>query len=234
MPRQQLLSTDAYPAVLLDSERQWQSVSHDPLSWAGRKVRLRAVEASDDRRLIGFDRNSAALRTSPEIGGHRHWALHRTAGTDPNNAEFAIETVHSRMLVGSMGVQSDPVSDLFSYSIGIGPLHRRCGYASDAVTVLLTNMFGQGFRTCEIAVHSGNLGSLTLHGVLGFHETARVPDTELSRGAVKYIVTMSMTAFEFALRDPTSAGSARPSLRGRHWRTRRGRHWGNSQRSLLF
>lgn len=210
-------------------------MSHDSLSWIGRQIRLRAVEASDDRRLVGFDRNSAALRTSPEIGGHRHWALHRTAGTDPNDTEFAIETLHGRMLVGSMSVQSDPVSDLFSYSIGIGPLHRRCGYASDAVTVLLTNMFGQGFRACEIAVHSGNLGSLTLHGVLGFHETARVPDTEVSRGAITYIVTMSMNALEFALRNPDPARDSAPtSFRGRHWRTRRGRHWNNSQRSLLF
>lgn len=184
--------------------------------------------------LAGFDRHSAIGRTVPEVGGHRHWVAHRTATTDSDQSQFVIETLYGRMLVGSMSLQADPVSGLFSYSIGIDPLHRRCGYASDAVTVLLRNMFEQNrFRACELAVHSGNLGSLCLHGVIGFRETARVLDTEVSRGAIKYMVTMSITAAEFAAGRLVSC-AAPPSLRGRHWRARRGRHWTVPQRSLLF
>lgn len=205
-------------------------------SWvdgAGWKVRLRAVRPEDHRTLAAFDRDSAR---DPRVGGYRHWATHRrrAAGGD---VHFAIETLHNRTLVGSMWVQTDPSSGRFSYGIGIGARHRRCGFAADAVTILLALMFERlRYRTCEVGINGGNFASLSLHGELGFREKGRPRDTELLRGEIKYPVLMAITREQFTAHHPTvtaARGPVRPS-RGRHWRTRRrGRHWRPEHRRRL-
>jgi RimJ/RimL family protein N-acetyltransferase len=199
----------------------------DGAGWAGRKVRLRAIRPGDRRTLAGFDRDSSG---EPRIGGYRHWATHRGAEAGSgDDVHFAIETLHNRTLVGSMWVQADPSSGRFSYGIGIGGRHRRCGYAADAVTVLLAVMFGRrGYLGCQVSINGSNFASLSLHGELGFREEGRPRDTELLRGEIRYPVLMGITAAEFGARQPTldaGRGPVRP-LRGRHWRARqRGRHW---------
>ncbi|ASO20467.1 hypothetical protein AHOG_14125 [Actinoalloteichus hoggarensis] len=202
----------------------------DAVSWVGRKVRLRRIVPADRRTLAGFDRDSARS-TASRIGGYRHWAEHRTAPSDSgDDLRFAIETLHGRMLVGSISAtQTDATSSRFSYGIGIGPAHRRCGYAGDAITVLLRFMFGRRrYQKCEVSIYGGNLASLSLHSSLGFREEGRPRDTELLPGEVKYPALMGITAHEFAARHGDGAPSSpwdRPR-RGRHSRTRRrGRHW---------
>jgi RimJ/RimL family protein N-acetyltransferase len=194
--------------------------SHPAVELTGRKVRLRGIDPADHQRLIRFDRGADRV---PRYGRYQHWAAHRASvaeidGTEIDDAQFAIETLHTRMLVGSMWtVQTDAHARRFSYGIGIGPQHRRCGYASDAITTLLAHMFGERrYRTCEVGIHVRNVASRTLHGRLGFHEESRQRD----------IVRMSLAAHRFAELHPhlTAAGLARPG-RGRHWRPRRGQHW---------
>lgn len=179
---------------------------------AGRKVRLREIDPADHHRLVRFDRDAARV---PRGGRYQHWAAHRAnAGEIDDNAQFAIETLHSQMLVGSMWtVRTDPHARRFSYGIGIGPQHRRCGYASDAITALLAHMFEQRhYRTCEVGIHASNVASRTLHGRLGFREDGRQHD----------FVRMSISAHRFATLHPTLV-TARPG-RGRHWRARTGQH----------
>ncbi|WP_037319115.1 GNAT family N-acetyltransferase [Amycolatopsis orientalis] len=190
----------------------------------GRKVRLREVGLRDRRVLMGFDRDMAREATPLIGGGHRHWASHRS-GSAGDDIHFGIETVRGRMLVGSVcTIGADPATGLFGYGIGIAPRHQRCGYATDAITVLLSHMFEQrGFRKCEVSVYGGNLASLSLHGGLGFREEGRLRDTEVVRGEIKYLVRMGITAEEFATRRPDDLGD--PGGRGLHRRPRRGKHW---------
>ncbi|WP_307850370.1 GNAT family N-acetyltransferase [Crossiella equi] len=189
-------------------------------------MRLREVRPADQHTLARFDRDTAP---GAQVGGYRHWATHRRSGAGSGDLHIAIETLHNQTLVGSLWIQADPASGWFSYGIGIGPQHRRCGYAADAVATLLAVMFEQrGYRECEVSVNGGNFASLALHGELGFREQSRPRDTELRRGEVRYPVLMGITADQFAAHYPAFAaarGPVRPS-RGRHWRTRRrGRHW---------
>jgi RimJ/RimL family protein N-acetyltransferase len=191
---------------------------------AGRKVRLREITPADRRTLAGFDRDSAR-GDCPQIGGYRHSAAHRASAAG-DDLQFAIETLRSRILVGSVCAIQAP--GRFSYGIGIGSQYRCCGYAADAIAVLLAYMFGQrGYRKCEVSIHGRNLASLALHGSLGFREEGRLRDTELLLGEARYPVTMSITAVEFAALHPDFAASRPQALsrRGRHWRNRRGRHW---------
>jgi RimJ/RimL family protein N-acetyltransferase len=189
--------------------------SHPAGGLTGRKVRLRQIDPADRHTLIKFDRESARV---PRAGRYQHWAAHRANVVEiDDNSQFAIETLHSGMLVGSMWtVLTDPEARRFSYGIGIGPRHRRCGYASDAVTALLDHMFGDlHHRTCEVGIHCRNLASRTLHGRLGFREESRRGD----------IVRMSITADRFAELHPDRAPHRAGPVRGRHWRPRRGQHW---------
>ncbi|RJQ86405.1 GNAT family N-acetyltransferase [Amycolatopsis panacis] len=181
----------------------------------GSQVRLREVRPADRRTLAGFDRAA-----EQEPGGYRHWATHRR-GTSPagDDGHFAIETLRNRTVVGSLWVRADPASGWFSYGVGIGAQHRRCGYAADAVTVLLSYMFEQQcYRKCEVSINGGNFASLALHSELGFREEGRPRDTELLQGEVRYPVLMGLTGDSFAARP-----SARERRRGRT--RRRGRHW---------
>jgi RimJ/RimL family protein N-acetyltransferase len=202
-------------------ERDDALVSAPWSGWNGRKVRLREIRPADRPILMRFDR-AAARGDERQIGGYQHWAAHR-AGADGTH-QLAIESLHGRMLVGSISaIQADRDPDRFSYGIGIGPQYRRCGYAGDAIIVLLTIMFEQGYRRCEVGIDGGNLASLSLHGVLGFQEEYRLRDAELWRGRIRYQVRMSITAHEFATLHPNITPSR--SRQGRHGRPRRGRHW---------
>lgn len=187
-----------------------------PSDLAGRKVRLRPLAAADRPVLVGFDRD-AARAGDPRVGGYRHWAAHRAGAGD--NLHLVIETLHGRMVVGSVSVtRGEP----FSYGIGIGHRHRRCGYAADAITALLAHMFTSlGHDRCEVGIYGGNLGSLSLHGALGFREQARSSDADLLRGRVRNLVLMGISAEAFTASRPAGAAA----VRGRHWRARRGRHW---------
>ncbi|RSM83616.1 N-acetyltransferase [Kibdelosporangium aridum] len=192
-------------------------------------MRLRGIRPADHRTLARFDRDTVHV-PGPQVGGYRHWATHRRSVANAgDDFHIAIETLHNRTLVGSIWIQTNPSSNWFSYGIGIGPQHRRCGYAADAVATLLAFMFEQcSYRECEVSINGSNFASLALHGELGFHEESRLCDTELLRGEIRYPVLMSITADQFAAHYPAFAatrGPVRPS-RGRHWRTRRrGRHW---------
>lgn len=168
-------------------------------------VRLREISHDDRHILRGFDRGMP-LGGPACVGGHRHWGDHRSRRpAGDGGSQFGIETVHGSRLVGSLStVESDPLTGVFSYSIGIGRPHRRCGYASDAVIALLSHMFGQrGFRTCVISVYSGNLASLSLHGRLGFRTEGRTRDSQVQRGNIRFLVSMSITASDFAARFST-------------------------------
>lgn len=190
----------------------------DEVGW---KVRLREISPADHRTLVGFDRDPV------QVGGYRHWATHRLRTAD--DFHLAIETLHNRTLVGSIWIRTDASTGQFSYGIGIGAQHRRCGYAADAVTVLLAYMFERcGYRRCEVSVNGSNLASLVLHGELGFREQGRPRDTELLRGEIRYPVLMSITVAQFVAHRPALAAARGPvhPERGRHWRVRRrGRHW---------
>lgn len=179
----------------------------------GQKVRLRDVRPEDRRVLSGFDRDA-------QVDGYRHGANHRASVTDSVDAfHFAIETVHTRTVVGSIWVQTDPLSSMFSYGIGIGGPHRRCGYARDAISTLLTTMFDErGYYKCQVSVSGRNFASLALHGDLGFREESRPRDTELVLGQVRYPVLMGIAAPEFAATRPR----ANANRRARHARLRRG------------
>lgn len=170
------------------------------VGWTGTEVRLRRVGDNDRRTLVRFDRESARRRFL-RVDGYRHWAAHRAAPSRTgDDLHFAIERRCDSTLVGSMcTTQTELASGRFSYGIGIGQEHQRCGYALDAIRVLLSHMFGaRHYRKCEVGIYACNHASLALHDKLGFREDIRAHDPEEHPELVQHLVLMSITRSEFA------------------------------------
>ncbi|WP_233576128.1 GNAT family N-acetyltransferase [Saccharopolyspora rhizosphaerae] len=167
-------------------------------SWVGRQVLLRRVAAADRRTLAGFDQDPTRA-PYVQTDGYRHWAAHRANHVDsPDDFQLAIETRRDQVLVGSMCISKADEPGVFSYGVGIGPMHRRCGYADDAIITLLAVMFGRRrFGKCQVGIYQENVASLALHHKLGFREEGRASEPDSLSDGMLHLVIMGLTAEEF-------------------------------------
>jgi RimJ/RimL family protein N-acetyltransferase len=176
--------------------------------WSGTKVRLRGIEPGDWQAFMRFDgppstRDGSDLQHLRAAEGYRHWAAHRARQTAPtDDFQLSIETLAGAVLVGSLSTtQIEHRTGRFSYGIGIGREHQRQGYATDAITILLTFMFGERrYHKCQVGIHGSNTASLSLHHKLGFREEGRLRDHEYCGEHHVDSVLMGVTADEFAHR----------------------------------
>ncbi|WP_198165213.1 GNAT family N-acetyltransferase [Nocardia fusca] len=226
------------PSLYWSSQTYVGSTSTLPSSLLGRKTRLRYVEPADHATFVRFARTATAS-DGARVGGHQYWATHRKTTADRcGDRQFAIESLYSRRVVGSLHVREiDSETKSFSYTIGIASMFRRCGYATESIMLLLGYMFDEhAYHKCDIWIYSGNIGSLILHGIVGFREQGCIADDEVLRGHIRYMVHMSITAEHFAERHAHPVhGLQRESVsRGRHWRPLRGRHWQTKPRLPIF
>ncbi|MEV4648244.1 GNAT family N-acetyltransferase [Saccharopolyspora sp. NPDC049426] len=167
-------------------------------SWVGRQVLLRRVAAADRRILAGFDQDPTRA-PYVQTDGYRHWAAHRAYHPDsPDDFQLAIETRRDQVLVGSMCTSQADEPGVFSYGVGIGPMHRRHGYADDAIITLLAVMFGRRrFRKCQVGIYQENVASLALHSKLGFREEGRTSEPDSLSDGMLHLVIMGLTAEAF-------------------------------------
>lgn len=169
-------------------------------SWVGRRIRLRGIDPADRRTLVGFDRSST--RGLAQAEGYRHWAAHRAQNPDAvDDFQLAIETRRDQQLVGSMCTSQADEPGVFCYGVGIGPQHRRYGYADDAIVTLLALMFTQrGYRKCQVGIYADNQPSLTLHDRLGFQVEGRSTEPDSLSDGVHELILMGLTAQDFTTR----------------------------------
>jgi RimJ/RimL family protein N-acetyltransferase len=179
--------------------------------WTGRKVRLRGIEPEDWQAFQRFDEHSAVMRSADMIhpprsaAGYREWAAAQsTRKATGDELLLAIERREDPVVVGSLStVGVDQRAGRFSYGIGLGHDHHRRGYATDAVRILLTYMFGERrYHKCEVGIYAFNEASLALHRKLGFQHEGRLRDHEFFSGRHHDLILMGMTVDEFAKRHP--------------------------------
>jgi RimJ/RimL family protein N-acetyltransferase len=179
--------------------------------WTGSSVRLRGIEPEDWVAFQRFDQHSADVRAADMIhpprsaAGYREWAArHATRQETGDNLLLAVETRADRTAVGSLSTSDiDRRAGRFGYGVAIGRDHQRRGYASEAIVLLLTYMFGERrFHKCEIGVYAFNDASLALHRGLGFRTEGRLRDHEYFAGCHHDLVLFGLTVDEFAERHP--------------------------------
>lgn len=150
--------------------------------WQGKRVRLRAVEPHDWKIHATWDSDSNQSRAAyliPFPSSHvaaERWAQGEATQDEKNNAfRLQIEALDSGELAGTMNSHScDPRTGTFSYGLAIHPAHKRKGYASEAIILLLRYFFQElRYQKVTVDVYSFNIPSIKLHERLGFMPEGR-------------------------------------------------------------
>ncbi|MCP2259189.1 Protein N-acetyltransferase, RimJ/RimL family [Streptoalloteichus tenebrarius] len=179
--------------------------------WTGSKVRLRGIEPEDWPAFQRFDDHTADMRTVDRVypprsaAGYRQWAAEEaTRAPDGDEFRLAVESLSERVVVGALSTTgADRRAGRFGHGIGIGREHQRRGYATDAVVVLLTSMFGElRYHRCEVSALAFNEASIAPHRKIGFRVEGRLRDHEYCAGRHHDVVLLGITADEFAERHP--------------------------------
>ncbi|MET7457866.1 GNAT family protein [Streptomyces sp. NPDC005574] len=180
--------------------------------WTGTRVRLRGIEPDDWTAFMGFAADEEGLGDllgpPRSAESFRTWAKERSvAGSDGDRFALVIEALGTGEAVGSVGVHhADARAGWFEYGVTLGADHRRKGYATEAVVMLLRFMFGERRQhKCQARVFAHNEASLILHRRLGFVEEGRLRDQVFSAGRHQDLVMLGLLADEFTRSHPRGA-----------------------------
>ena len=146
--------------------------------WIGKKVRLRAFEASDGDYNFESWNDSETLKYRdvlkfPASMNISSYYANKDSENGPVGADahLIIENLDGD-IVGDIGTgQCDPKSGTFTLGLEIKKTHRRKGYAHEAILLVLRYYFYiQRYHKVWISVYSFNEPSLALFKKLGFDE----------------------------------------------------------------
>src|SRR5947209_14254935 len=144
--------------------------------WQGKLVRLRGVEPSDSEAFARWNLDSESARELDFV-----WPPVSLARTMKDTEERALRKFDADefffMIEGGAGVavgainthHCDRRAGTFMYGLFVEREHRRNGYATEAVLVVLKYYFGElRYQKCTVSVHANNEASIALHEKLGF------------------------------------------------------------------
>ncbi|MER5917294.1 GNAT family protein [Streptomyces sp. NPDC001982] len=180
-------------------------------SWTGNRVRLRAIEPDDWTAFTRFadddGRRGGRLDLPRSAESYRAWAKEQAvAKCEDDRFRLAVETTATGELVGTVGShRTGPTSGWFELDVAIGADHRRKGYATEAVVLLLRFMFAERrYHKCLAAIFAHNEASLALTRRLGFTEEGRLREHVFFAGRHHDLVMKGMLADEFDQRHTMS------------------------------
>ncbi len=174
--------------------------------WHGELVRLRAIEPDD---LPVFRREGVADADDSQLFDDRRYrpltvATHgarmtRTPSEDSDDLTLAIESVDGDELVGSLSANHcDRRTGVFEVGFGIFTAHRRRGYVSEAVQILMRYYFEElRYQKANTIVNAFNGPSLALHRHFGFVKEGRRRRVGFSGGEHFDDILFGMTVEEF-------------------------------------
>ena len=179
--------------------------------WDGKRVRLRAIEPEDAHyhfdlnRQRWVDRNQDQVFPPTSKARTERWASGK-ADLDFTDETFLfeIESLETGELVGTIDMHHmDARVGVLSYGIAIHEAHRRKGYASDAICLVLRYYFlERRYQKANVGVFSFNDDSILLHERLGFQLEGRQRRTTYTAGEFHDVLWFGMTAEEFISEHP--------------------------------
>lgn len=175
--------------------------------WDGKRVRLRAIEPKDAQ--FHFDincqnetgRNLEQVYPPSSLASVEKWTSEAalTGFKDGDNFHFEMESLDAGETVGTIDTHHcDPRVGVVSYGLAVHENHRRKGYASDAICLVLRYYFlERRYQKANVGVFSFNEDSQRLHERLGFVLEGRQRRTTYSGGEYHDLVWYGITAEEF-------------------------------------
>ncbi len=173
--------------------------------WQGEQVRLRAVEPGDWEAYHRSNLDTEAARRHSEIPfprsteGQKKWA-HELSLAEPKDDSYrlVIET-RAGEIVGMISTAfCDRRNGTFQYGLGIFSEHRRKGYATDAIRLVLNYFFNElRYHKVTVYVYAFNEPSLNLHEKLGFQREGRLRQMIFTDGKLHDEILLGLTAEEF-------------------------------------
>ncbi len=172
--------------------------------WAGHQVKLRAVcdEDWDAFHKDGIDTEAARFGDDikiPTSAASLRERIEKSSKSSGDNIWLAIEEIDTGVLVGSTNVHGvDPRHRNFEYGIAIFRDHRKKGYATEVVSLVLRYYFRElGYHRVLATVYGFNEASLALHKSLGFTEEGRIRQNLFTNGKFHDEVIFGMLHSEF-------------------------------------
>ncbi|MYW17405.1 GNAT family N-acetyltransferase, partial [Streptomyces sp. SID2955] len=153
-------------------------------------------------------RRGSRLDLPRSAESHRAWAKERSVATcDDDRFRLVVETTATGEAVGTIGShRTGPRSGWFEFDVTIGADHRRRGYATESLMLMLRFMFAERrYHKCLGAVLAHNEASLALTRGLGFTEEGRLREHVFFDGRHHDLVMLGMLAGEFDQRHGLSA-----------------------------
>jgi RimJ/RimL family protein N-acetyltransferase len=178
--------------------------------WEGQRIRLRAVEPTDAEAHWLWNQDSQTSRRVDHVyfpqsrEAARRWAerasVPERVGDD---FHFEIETGAGE-LVGSLGTHMcDARNGTFALGVAVREEHRRRGYASEAIRLVLRYYFEElRYQKVTVQIYSFNEASILLFEHLGFQHEGRLRRMIFTQGRFFDMLALGMTAEEFAARPP--------------------------------
>ncbi|GER90017.1 30S ribosomal protein S5 alanine N-acetyltransferase [Dictyobacter vulcani] len=173
--------------------------------WQGKVVRLRSNEPGDWERYWIWEQDSEAERRDGSLSFPRsqeslkHWtqetAVRKQEG---DNWALLIEN-NEGQVIGRIGSHNcNPRAGHFQYGLVIAKEHRRKGYASEAILLLLRYFFQElRYQKVSIQIASFNDDSVGLHEHLGFQWEGRIRRAIFTRGHYFDVLYYGLTVEEF-------------------------------------
>jgi RimJ/RimL family protein N-acetyltransferase len=161
-----------------------------PISiWQGKTIRLRAIEPSDWETYFALDQDTEQARAlyfvpfpQSQVGAKR-FAEEASKKSNGDNFRFVIEN-REKEVVGDITTHyCNPRNGSFSWGITIKREHRRKGYASEALLLVMRYYFQElRYQKVTVTIYSFNEASVRLHERLGFQQEGRIRRTVYTRG----------------------------------------------------
>ena len=173
--------------------------------WQGERIRLRAVEPSDGSFFSRLNEDTELVRNMDHIWTPTSAALTAAFAEEQSKNKFEKDTFvwiiqdQQGEAVGTIDTHDCKRREgTFSYGISVAAEHRRRGYASEAIRLVLKYYFEElRYQKVTTNVHSDNPASIALHEHLGFKKEGVLRRMVYSHGEFFDDIMYGMTGEEF-------------------------------------
>lgn len=174
--------------------------------WQGRLVRLRGIEPDDWETYSAWNlddhqaRNLDAVPFPQSREAVKRWAEQEAIRHPENDRyRFVIENRAGEAVGDITTHDCDRRTGTLAYGLNILPDHRRRGYASEAILLVLRYFFRElRYQKATVGVFAFNEPSIRLHERLGFQQEGRLRRMTFGQGRFSDLLMFGITAEEFA------------------------------------